>query len=98
MAALEAPEGSADEERAWKLLLLHNRLLLWAPLANRAAGRARARAQQDRVLDRLERAERGNWTGLLADARRQATAAAERRAGRPAPEVLEGPTLAGEVV
>ena len=97
-AAASASADSTDAERAWKLLLLHHRLLLWAPAAERAAGRARRRAQQELVLDRLDRAVRGNWQDLLEEAQAEATAARTRRAGATGSTGLAGAALAGEAI
>ena len=63
-AAASAAADSTEAERAWELLLLHHRFLLWAPAADRAAGRARRRAQQELVLDRLDRLDRLDPTAL----------------------------------
>ena len=97
-AAASAAADSPEAEQAWKLLLLHHRLLLWAPAAERAAGRARRRAQQELVLDRLGRAVRGDWEGLLEEAQAAAAAARARRAGAAASTGLAGAALAGEVI
>ena len=50
-AALRAPRGSLAEERAWKLLLLRERLLFAAPLRFPQQGRARRRDAQDERQD-----------------------------------------------
>jgi hypothetical protein len=97
-AAASAPLNSLEAERAWVLLLLHHRLLLRAPTTTAAGGRARRRDQQELVLDRLSRAGRGDWAGLLEEAREQATAAAAHRAAAGTAKGLTGPALAGEVI
>jgi hypothetical protein len=83
-AVLHAPEGTLREERAWKLLLLRERLLFFAPL--RLAGGARGRAGEERqdlsrlVRDRVGALLRGEWAGLLAAARASAKSLATSRA------------------
>ena len=49
---LRASRGSLQEERAWKLLLLRERLLFWAPL-RLGERKSRRRGTEDRDLGRL---------------------------------------------
>ena len=62
-----------QEERAWKLLLLRERLLFFAPL--RFAGGQRGRSEEERlnlgslVRERVGALFRGDWAELLAAAR-----------------------------
>ena len=76
-------EGSREEERAWKLLLLRERLLFWAPL--QLSTRHRGNTGEERLdLGRLVRERcaallRGDWAGLLEDARASARSLAKHR-------------------
>ena len=72
-AVLRAPEGTLAEERAWKLLLLRERLLFAAPLrltgANKQSRRNADEQRQDLgrlVLERASALLRGEWADLLA--------------------------------
>ena len=107
-AALSAAEGTLQEERAWKLLLLRERLLFPAPV--RVAS-ARRNATGDGRLDLARRVRekvgallRGDWEPLLAEARASAhrlvrhrgrAGTGERDEGYLADEVCRK-TLAGE--
>ncbi len=99
-AALRAPEGTVQEERAWKLLLLRERLLFFAPL--RLTGGQRRRREEDRLdLGRLVRERvgallRGDWATLLADVRASAAGLARSRSRAGASERDES-YLADEV-
>ena len=73
-AVLHSRQGSQAEARAWKLLLLRERLLLHAPLRLETGGR-RQPAEVDRIdLNRLVRERvgallRGDWAELMTQAR-----------------------------
>ena len=81
-AALLAPRGARAEERAWKLLLLRERLLFAAPLrlSSQQRGARRRDAEDERLdLGRLVRERcgallRGDWEGLVAERRACSTA------------------------
>ena len=98
-AVLRAPERSLAELRAWKLLLLRERLLFFAPL--RLGGR-RGRREEERldlgrlVRERVGALQRGDWAHLLAEARASATGLAKSRARAGAGEKDES-YLADEV-
>ena len=83
-AVLRAPGGSLAELRAWKLLLLRERLLFRAPL--RLSSSQGGRRQEERLdLSRLVRERvgallRGDWAVLLAEARASAAGLARSRA------------------
>ena len=93
--------GSVQEERAWKLLLLGERLLFLAPL--RLQGGRRGRDDEDRLdKSRLVRERAGallrrEWAGLLAEARRSTRGLARSRAKDGAAQRDES-YLADEVV
>ncbi len=82
-AVLRAPERSLQELRAWKLLLLRERFLFLAPL--RLSDGRRGRAEEQRldlarlVRDRAGALLRGDWAGLLAEARTSARSLARGR-------------------
>ena len=83
---LRSPEGTPEEERAWKLLLLRKRLLFAAPLRlTEPRGRTSNEARLD--LGRLVRERagallRGDWAELLAETRATAKALAGSRERR----------------
>ncbi len=83
-AVLRAPERTVEELRSWKLLLLRERLLFFAPL--RLSGGPRGRREEERLdLSRLVRERvgallRGEWAELLATARASAEGLAKSRA------------------
>ena len=71
-ALLRAGDGTLEERRAWKLLLLRERLLFLAPLRLTSGRRRNTEERLD--LGRLVRSRasallRGEWEDLLADAR-----------------------------
>ena len=82
-AVLHTRPETVEEERAWKLLLLRERLLFWAPLGF-SSGRGR-RAEEERLdLGRLVRERvgallRGEWSALLTEARASARKLAKQR-------------------
>ena len=75
-AVLRAPPGRTQEESAWKLLLLRERLLFLVPL--RPQGGRRIGDDEERldksclVRERAGALLCGEWTGLLAETRRSA--------------------------
>lgn len=92
-AVLRAPEGTAEEERAWKLLFLRERLLFLAPLN---LGKKHDSATADARLDlgRLVRERagallRGEWAPLLEQTRATARRLARQRAAGNATELNE---------
>jgi hypothetical protein len=85
-AVLRAPERSLNETRAWKLLLLRERLLFFAPLNLPAGSRSEGRRADPERLDlarlvreRVGRLLRGDWAALLAEARTTARALRRNR-------------------
>jgi len=103
-AALLAPPGTRAEERAWKLLLLRERLLFAAPLRFPQQGRARRRGAQEERLDlgglvreRCGALLRGDWADLLEERRASARALAKHRREN-ATEARDEAYLADEVV
>ena len=73
-AVLRSPSGSLQEDRAWKLLLLRERLLFFAPLQHSKAAKKNEHDQEAKC--RLVRARAtalmaGNWEQLLKDSRPQ---------------------------
>ena len=103
-AALLAPPGTRAEERAWKLLLLRERLLFAAPLRFPQQGRARRRGAQEERLDlgglvreRCGALLRGDWADLLEERRASACALAKHWREN-ATEARDEAYLADEVV
>jgi hypothetical protein len=104
-AALRAPPGSRAEERAWKLLLLRERLLFAAPLqlsAQRRGARRRDTEGERLDLGRLVRERcgallRGDWEDLLAERRASARTLARHRE-KHATDSRDESYLADEVV
>ena len=72
-ATLRAPRGTLQEERAWKFLLLRERLLFWAPLrlgGRRRQGRGADRQDSDRLVrECAARLLNGDWAALLSECR-----------------------------
>ena len=99
-AVLHANLGTVDEERAWKLLLLRERLLFWAPLSSsRHQGRVVEEERLDLarlVRERVGALVRGEWTTLLTEARVSGRKLAKRRHVAKATQKDEG-YLADEV-
>ena len=80
---LRAERSTLNEVRAWKLLLLRERLLFWAPLR---LGEGRRRGRGADLLDlarlvreRVGRLLRGDWESLLSESRASGEALAARR-------------------
>ena len=100
-AVLLAPRGGAQEERAWKLLLLRERLLFAAPLRLEQGRRARSDAGRSDlgalVRGRVGALLRGEWAELLEEARETGQKLARSRARGATPPRTET-TLADEVV
>ena len=109
-AVLHAPEGTVHEERAWKLLMLRERLLLYAPLRlsqrrpRRSASDAAPPDKARLVRERAGAFIRGEWADLLSDARsssrrlthsRQSGGVPQQSDAHVADEVVRK-TLAGE--
>ncbi len=99
-AVLRAHPETQDAERAWKLLVLRERLLLFAPLRHGRNARREARATPaDRarlVRERVALLERGEWQSLLEAARASGRGLALAR--RAAPAERSEQTLADEVL
>ena len=100
-AVLLAGEGSLQEERAWKLLLLRERLLFWAPLRLSTGRRGNTEEERldlgRRVRERVSALARGDWAALLAEARASARSLARSR-GRSGATQRDERYLADEVV
>ena len=86
-ATLRAERGTLAETRAWKLLLLRERLLFWAPLRLGAEGRKGRGADRldlaRLVRERAGRLLRGDWEALLAESRASGRALAASRKETP---------------
>ena len=80
---LRAGRNSLNEVRAWKLLLLRERLLFWAPLrlgGDTHRGRGADRLDLARLVrERAGRLLRGDWVALLRESRASGEALAARR-------------------
>jgi len=103
-AVLRSPAGTRTEERAWKLLLLRERLLFAAPLVLSQKDRQRKRGATEERLDlgRLVRERagallRGEWAEMLAERRASAGALARHRE-QEAASTRDESYLADEVV
>ena len=99
-AVLRAPVGSVCEDRAWKLLLLRERLLLSAPLRHAKRGRRLQELEQGAkarlVRERIAAFHRGGWQQLLQAAGESGRTLA--RARRADPSERDQSSVADEVV
>ena len=72
-ATLRVQRGTLQEERAWKLFLLRERLLFWAPLClggRRQRGQGANRQDLGRLVrERAARLLNGDWAALFAECR-----------------------------
>ena len=92
-------ETPLDEERAWKLLLLRERLLLFAPLRHgqqKQKPRVEASEKARLVRGRVAALHQGDWAELLEEAR--SSGRGLRVARRNTPTEREERTLADEVL
>ena len=98
---LGAPKGTLHEERAWKLLLLRERLLFAAPLRLEHGRRSRDGAARldlaALVRGRVGALRRGEWAELLEEARETGRKLVRSRARGGAPPQTDA-TLADAVV
>ena len=95
---LAAPRGTQLETRAWKLLLLRERMLLMAPLRPEKQ-RVRADAKLDKareIRERVGKFQRGEWIPLLDEC--ACTAAEWRRRRQRCTTARDETSLADEVV